>query len=316
MMKLLCAIALACLSLAANAQVRLLDEWYDPATRQTVTTIESRTHAEPRSPWVPAGYHLRFAPSLLGGFEASDSGLTVDGRPAWRTRLHHGRTQDGNRELGYYADEQLNRQYLLGRPLQVIDGHRALVAHKAAEGRYITGADVGWRRFYYSASIITTETLFNFAPPAYVEARIKMPDQPGVWPAFWMAAVGGTWPPEIDIIEYLGTGSADRNASRNAYFTNHFWLEDGTRRTQGGWLTGLPESIADFNVYGLLWTADEIVYYFNGREMRRIANRWPSNLQAYLLLNVAVGGTWPGTPPESAQFPAAMLVDYVRVYTP
>jgi len=311
-------ILLALCASSAWAQVHVMEEWFNPTTGQLTADIRMVTQAEPRSLWVPAGYRLRFAPSLLSGFQATDSGLNFSGAPVWRTRLRHGRTQPGNAEVGYYADETINRQYLLGLPLQIIEGKRALVAHRADPGKYITGPDVGWTRFYYSASVITTETLYNFQPPAYVEARIRMPNVPGVWPAFWMAASGGTWPPEIDVIESMGAGSADQNAGPSSYWTAHHYRDaTGAHRTAGaGWVNTAPETINEFAVYGLHWTATEIVWYFNGREVRRAPNHWPANLQAYLLLNVAVGGTWPGTPPAAAEFPAVMLVDRVRVYTP
>jgi len=297
---------------------RIVETFADLSARQIVTLTENRIDGEPRSASVPEGYHLRFAPSMLSGFQATDSGYTLDGVPCWRTCFNNGRrTQDGNSELGYYADEVLNRTWLLGRPIQVIDGKRALVAHRAPDGDYITGPDVGWRRFYFQASVITSEFLFNFHPPVYIEARLKLPNVAGVWPAFWLVSRSYRWPPEIDIIEAHGEGGADANADRNHYWTNHLWRDASApngRRTEGGWRNVAPDSIYDWATYGLLWADGRLTFSCNGRVIQTQDDHWPvADLPAYLILDVAVGG-WPGRPPDSAIFPASMLIDYVRVY--
>lgn len=295
-----------------------LETYFDAASGTTITDLRIVQHAEPRSPWVPPGYHLRFGPSMLSQFEATDTGYTVDGRPCWRTRFSHGRTQPANREAGYYADEVYNKSLLLGRPLQVIDGSRALVAHKSPDGvKYISGADASWVRYYYQASVITTQMLYNFEPPAYVEVRVKLPDVAGVWPAVWMLPASGVWPPEIDMLEHMGQGSADPNANPSVIWTNHHYTNQyGRTSVGGGWKSIAPDVVTDWTTLGLLWLPDSLVFFVNGRVVSQSDCHWPAGLAAYLLLNVAVGGTWPGTPPASAQFPAAMLVDYVRVYQP
>jgi len=296
---------------------RIVETFADLAARQIVTLTEQRIDGEPRSASVPDGYHLRFAPSMLSGFQSSDSGYTLDGAPCWRTRFPHGRTQDGNAELGYYADEVVNRTYLLGRPIDVIDGKRALVAHRATGTDYITGPDVGWKRFYFSASVITTQFMFNFSPPVYIEARLKLPNVAGTWPALWLVATNRIWPPEIDIIEAHGEGGADANATRHTYWTNHLWRDASApngRRTEGGWRNVSPSDIYSWTTYGLLWADGRLTFSCDGRVIQEQDDHWPAaDLPAYLILDVAVGG-WPGRPPDSAIFPAAMQIDYVRVY--
>jgi beta-glucanase (GH16 family) len=153
------------------------------------------------------------------------------------------------------------------------------------------------------------------------EARIKIPYGQGLWPAFWMlgndiATVG--WPScgEIDIMENIGREPGlvhgtihGPGYSGNSAIGAPFSLSAGQRFAD------------DFHVYAVEWEPNVIRFYVDTNlYATRVPGdlppgaRWVYDHPFFVLLNVAVGGYWPGSPDASTVFPQAMLVDYVRVY--
>src|SRR5690625_121540 len=160
-----------------------------------------------------------------------------------------------------------------------------------------------------------------------VEVRAKMPTGQGMWPAIWMMPEDepyyGTWPVggEIDIMELLG--HEPDTIHGNIHFGDPKGESQGTYKLPDG------QSFADdFHVYTLEWEPGEIRWYLDG-ELFNTANDWhskhPGNADDYaypapfdqpfsLILNISVGGGWPGNPDGTTKFPQQMVVDYVRVY--
>ncbi len=141
----------------------------------------------------------------------------------------------------------------------------------------------------------------------YMEARMKMPKGKGFWPAFWTLPWPIAWPPEHDVVEVLG----DR--INVAEFHYHYNDAAGAKRSYGKAYTGLDLS-ADFHTYGLDWQPGLCIWYLDGVERARFASDRMSKQPMYLLLNLAVGGNWPGSPDANTRFPNALEIDYVRVY--
>ena len=176
--------------------------------------------------------------------------------------------------------------------------------------------NVGGR--FYSSSRITTKDKQDFRY-GYLEARIKLPAGRGLWPAFWMLPtdeVYGGWPRsgEIDIMEWVGR---DPN---KLFGTIHFGQAFPNNQFTGGDILLTDESWADdFHDYAIEWSENTIVWYVDGYEYSRktVGNlngqNWPFDQDFHFLLNVAVGGTLGGSVINS-DLPAAMEVDYVRVY--
>ncbi len=212
----------------------------------------------------------------------------------------------GNNELEYYTGRLANAWQQ--------DGN--LVIKVLAE-KY-TGAD-GVTRNYTSARLKTqgkfSQTYGRF------EARIKIPRGQGIWPAFWMLGddidkLG--WPNggEIDIMENIGKEPA------LVHGTIHgpgYSGEHGIGAPYG--LPGDARFADDFHIYAVEWEPNAIRFYVDDRVY---ATRTPADLPKgakwvydhpfFVLLNVAVGGGWPGDPDATTLFPQTMLVDYVRVY--
>lgn len=160
-------------------------------------------------------------------------------------------------------------------------------------------------KYNYTSGMITSEGKFSFQY-GYLEARVRVPRGKGLWPAFWtLPANRSLWPPEIDVLEILG------HQPDTVYMSNHY-QENGvpihvTQSYKGS------DFSADFHKFGVLWESDRIVWVVDGIERFRVTNNIPA-LPMYILLNLAVGGKWPGYPDKTTVFPNYYDIDYVRVW--
>lgn len=169
----------------------------------------------------------------------------------------------------------------------------------------------------YSSARINTSGHFAQAYGKF-EARIKMPRGKGIWPAFWMlgdnaGSVG--WPRcgEIDITEFLG----------HQLFTTHGTVH-GPGYSGGGGISAATDSKtpldADYHVYGLIWNPEKIEFQLDGVTFQTVtpddigSNDWVYDHPHFIILNLAVGGDWPGYPDATTTFPQRMVVDWVRAY--
>jgi beta-glucanase (GH16 family) len=211
----------------------------------------------------------------------------------------------GNQELESYTSRLQNAQ------LQ--DGNLVITAQR----ENYTGSD-GITREYTSARLLT-QGLFSQAYGRF-EARIKIPYGQGLWPAFWMLGddIGSvSWPTcgEIDIMENIGKEPSTIHGSIHG---PGFFGANAINAPQ----TLMSGRFADdFHIYAVEWEPNQIRFYMDAQIY---ATRTPAELPAgarwvfdhpcFLILNVAVGGGWPGAPDASTVFPQKMLVDYVRVF--
>jgi beta-glucanase (GH16 family) len=213
----------------------------------------------------------------------------------------------GNNELQYYTSRPRNA---------ALDGNGDLVITARRE-RY-TGAD-GVTRSYTSARMQTLST-FQFTY-GLIEARIRVPAGQGLLPQFWTLGHeayewANAWPAcgEIDAMEVLGSEPS------MLYGTVHGpWpsLPNGL----GGTVRSATPLSAAFHVYGVQWAPDRIDFLLDGSVYKTVTpaslppgSTWPFQHPNFLLLDLAVGGNWPGAPNASTPFPARMVVDWVRVW--
>jgi beta-glucanase (GH16 family) len=178
---------------------------------------------------------------------------------------------------------------------------------------------------YTSARMLTK----GFGAWAYgrMEARIKLPRGQGIWPAFWMLgtnidSVG--WPKcgEIDIMENIGKTS-DQGTDHGTIHGPQSGGDYNGGSGVGGTYT-LPGGAAladDFHIYAIEWTTNQIKWFLDNNQFFTATpaslpsgGTWVFTNAQYLILNLAVGGNWPGNPDGTTVFPQQMLVDYVRVY--
>ena len=168
----------------------------------------------------------------------------------------------------------------------------------------------------YASAKLTTEDLFEFRF-GKVEARIKLPETKGIWPALWMLGANKPeigWPGsgEIDIMEMVG------NAEQTVHGTVHYVNSDNEHRLNGD-SNSLTEGkySDDYHLYSIEWTPENITWFVDDEQYHQvtIATDMKEFLREhYLILNVAVGGYWPGYPDATTVLPQRMAVDYVRVY--
>lgn len=171
---------------------------------------------------------------------------------------------------------------------------------------------------YYTSARLKTQGLRSFKY-GRVEARIKLPGGAGIWPAFWLLGEGigsAGWPAcgEIDIMEHIGKDP------KGVYGTIH---GPGYSGAQG--LSKRLDAGADvsegFHVYAIEWGPASIRWYFDGKEYASASpadvegKAWAFDGGFFVILNLAVGGGWPGPVALDTPFPSRMLVDYVRVYS-
>jgi beta-glucanase (GH16 family) len=213
----------------------------------------------------------------------------------------------GNNELEYYTNRAQNAQ--------IQNGNLVITAQQ----ENYTGND-GVTRNYTSARL-KTQGLFAQALGRF-EARIKIPKGQGIWPAFWMVGSDiGTagWPQcgEIDIMENIGKEPGMVHGSLHGPSTTA--LTSDLTSTMA--LTAGQNFSDDFHLYAVEWEPGVVRFYVDSNLYATFnSGQWPAGGKwvfdhpFFIILNVAVGGNWPGPPDATSTFPQTMLVDYVRVY--
>jgi len=136
--------------------------------------------------------------------------------------------------------------------------------------------------------------------------RARMPGGRGLWPAFWLLPVDRSWPPEIDVLEILGNDPTTLHTNAHSKASG--------KHTDAPSVIRLPDTSAGFHSYAVDWEADEIRWYFDGVEVARVPTPPDMHKPMYMLVNLAVGGHWPGSPDASTSFPAVLAIDWIRAY--
>ncbi|HUI40945.1 MAG TPA: glycoside hydrolase family 16 protein [Terriglobia bacterium] len=229
----------------------------------------------------------------------------------------------GNQELEYYTQSTANVVVRGGNLVitAVREKYSGPTAAPAGEPGASPAAPVTVSRDYTSTRI-KTEGLFAQAY-GRIEARIKIPRGQGMWPAFWMMGddiekVG--WPKcgEIDIMENIGKEPSEVHGSLHGPGPGDSGTDDMTK----AYTLPRGQRFADaFHVFAVEWDPRQMRFYVDShlyftaepREMPH-GTGWVFNHPFFVILNLAVGGSWPGNPDSSTEFPQQMLVDYVRVY--
>lgn len=245
-----------------------------------------------RTSWVLVGLALCLAaaPQRAHAFVWSDQ-FNGNGAPNWNFDVGGGGW--GNNELEYYR-EGGNNAWQYGGRLQI----------QAKRENY------GGRA--YTSARINTSGRVSFGPYGYMQARIQMPGGQGMWPAFWMLGtnIGSVgWPAcgEIDIMEHV-------NSQGTALGSIH-WMGPSSQYDYSPPAFGV--SYTNYHTYGLGWTSTGLTWYLDGanKGSANIANSINSTEEFhrpfFAILNLAVGGYWPGAPNSSTPFPANMNIDWI-----
>ncbi|MDT7543109.1 MAG: hypothetical protein QOE33_3013 [Acidobacteriota bacterium] len=234
-------------------------------------------------------------------------GTGVD-RARWGAEI--GGSGWGNRELEYYTDDTKNA-YLDGR------GHLVIEAYKETLPPEFK---CWYGQCRYTSARLSTKKKFTQAHGRF-ETRMKLPAGQGVWPAFWLLGddIDSTgWPScgEIDIMENIG-----REPSR-VHGTIHGPGYSGANGIGAPYtLSGGRRFADDYHTFAVEWEPQEIRWYVDGElyETRKATDlpagaKWVYDHPFFVILNLAVGGNWPGDPDATTSMPQMMSVDYVRIY--
>ncbi|WP_423128353.1 glycoside hydrolase family 16 protein [Gaoshiqia sp. Z1-71] len=207
----------------------------------------------------------------------------------------------GNNELQYYTRADSNNVNVKNGQLELIARAQPYDTKNYTSVRLVTRHKGDWKY-------------------GRVEVRAQLPQGRGLWPAIWMLPTEnnyGGWPKsgEIDIMEHVGYNPD------SVFFTVHTEHFNHMIGTQKGKSAYLAEMYDAFHVYAIDWDEHQIDFFVDGNFQHTFKNSgkgpgdWPFDQAFYLLLNVAVGGNWGGKHGVDDQvFPAAMLIDYVRVF--
>ena len=202
------------------------------------------------------------------------------------------RTLKDNKEAEYYSDASVGIN-----PFSVRDG---VLTITATRGRNPEGLP-------FNSGMLTTFRSFQQLY-GYFEMRAQLPKGAGLWPAFWLLPADGGWPPEIDVMEQLGSDPQT--------------IFVGTHSAVGGpnvattTAVRVPDTSSAFHTYGVDWQAGEITWYFDRTPVFKEPTPADMHTPMYLIINLAVGGpgSWPGPPGPFTVFPARFTVDYVQAY--
>ncbi len=199
-----------------------------------------------------------------------------------------------NNELQYYTSQRIENSAVGNGNLMIIGRKEA---YDSAE---------------YTSASLTTDSKYSWTY-GKIDARMKLPEGQGLWPAFWMLGQNiheTGWPRcgEIDIMEHI-------NNEKTLYGTLHWHNE---KHVSDG--TGIPCDVTAFHNYTVEWDKDSIRWFLDGARYHKICIKDSVNSTGefhkpfYIIMNLAIGGSWPENPDETTVFPDTVFVDYVRVY--
>jgi beta-glucanase (GH16 family) len=211
-------------------------------------------------------------------------------------------------EIGYIRNDEKQSYTSRSENVRAEGGNLVLEGRKEA-----------YQGYGYTSASINTQGRFEFLY-GRVEVRAKIPTGNGSWPAIWMlgtnrAQVG--WPTcgEIDIMENVGFDPLRIHGSVHTAAYNH---TIGTQKTAS---VVVASPWDDFHVYAMEWYADHIDVFVDGQKYFTFRNEgtgsraWPFDKPQYLLVNLAIGGSWGGQKGiDDSRFPHRYLIDYVRIY--
>lgn len=243
----------------------------------------------------PAGWKLMLAEDFSG------NGLDPRrwGRCHWWVQ-GGGCTIASNDELEWY----------LPKNVSVGDGRLRL------EAREETVTPPDGKTFLYTSGMVSTgprryEGRSRFAfTYGYVEARLRLPREQGLWPAFWLLPADSESRPEVDIVETLGQ-TPDR-----ARFHFHYRDAWGRRRSLGEDWSSAGLADGGWHRFAVDWRPGSLTWIVDGRARWRVTGPAVPDEPLYVVANLAVGGVYPGPPDETTELPAAVEVDWIRVWRP
>ncbi len=240
----------------------------------------------------PDGYSLVFSD------EFNDFSLDTS---KWNSNYRWGANWTINGEQQYYVD-RINNPDFGHSPFEFDGNHLTITAIRTPDHLKSSANNKP-----YLSGALTTFNKFKMRY-GYVEMRAKLPKGKGLWSALWLLHQNDNdRRPEIDIVEYIG------DKPTVAYNTYHYY-DNWSLRSSPSYEAWGPDYSQDFHTYAVKWEPGKLSWYVDG-ELRNTHNDGNVSWEdMYLLVNLAVGGWWPGDPDGSTPFPARYQIDYIRAY--
>lgn len=257
---------------------------------QEVTAPQNDAPANSGS--VPSGYNLVFSDEF--------NGYSLD-KQKWNSSYRWGAGWIINGEKQYYVD-RINNPDFGHSPFEFDGNHMTISAIRTPEH---LKSSANWQP--YLSGALTTYNKFKMRY-GYVEMRAQVPKGRGLWSAFWLLHQNDNdRRPEIDVMEYIG------DQPNKVYNTYHYYENWNLRSTPSYEVPGTDYS-QGFHTYGMKWEPGKITWYVDGVERNTHNDGNVAWEDMYLLVNLAVGGWWPGDPDGNTAFPARYKIDYIRAY--
>ncbi|MEP7144237.1 MAG: family 16 glycosylhydrolase [Ferruginibacter sp.] len=264
-----------------------------PSSKGTIVTMNgsylATDDAGYSTPVSYPGYNLTWSDEFTGNSINQGNWNFESGGSGW-----------GNHELEYYT----------GRIQNALQSNGKLIIE--ARNEPFGGSN-------YTSARMTTQNkkLFKFGR---IDIRAKLPVTKGMWPALWMLGSNISsvpWPAcgETDIMELVGSDP------KKVVGTGHYANSAGTHDSKGGSYSMIGEDFSQkFHVFSIIWEQDSIQWlidnmvYYTMTKASAGTTAYPFNSEFFFIVNVAVGGDWPGPPDGTTGFPQRMFVDYIRVF--
>jgi beta-glucanase (GH16 family) len=265
------------------------------------------------------GYKLAFE-SNFDQLKRAGPDAQWDASGQWTPRYRFDQDPRGcsfHGEYQWYVDPRHDFGDGVGRvhPFSVSDGELTITAQRTPEAllhklpnrlglnKENTGIPYPW-----ISGVITTQHSFWFKY-GYAEALVKLPAGRTLWPAFWMLPKEWPYPPEVDIMEFLG------NEPRKSNYNVIAGTEDKPMDGNGEYADRGLDLTLDWHTFGCLWTPQAFEFFMDRKSIGKVAaHPTMDRCHYYLVLNLAVGGKWPGIPGPDTPSPAELKCRYIRVW--